>query len=354
MKVALIAPTALNISAFGIRSLSAYLKEKGHSVRVIILPSYPRYRRNRNGVLYGDYAFSRKILDQLIALVSEYDLIGISFMTHHYVATVRLTQALKAKLNIPIIWGGVHATVKPEDSLRYADMVCIGEGEIALAELIEHMEQGTDYMNVENFYFRKNGNIIRNPVRPLIQELDNLPRLDYGPENHFIRDLISDSIVSFDENQFERSLARVPYFNNTLLRSFMYFTTRGCPFSCSYCVNNFYRSLYGDSGYVRKLSVNRIIEELEKIVKRYPFIEEIEFCDDNFALRPVKEIDIFSKQYKKKIGLPFQLLMSPQNIIDEKIALLVDAGLVFVETGIQSAAEVSGELYNRKLNEVPL
>lgn len=230
-------------------------------------------------------------------------------------------------------------------------MVCVGEGEEATAELVERMETGKDWHNVANFYFCKENEIIRNPVRPLIQGMDSLPWLDYGPENHFIRDMITDSIVPFDDIQFERSLLKVPYFKNTLLNSFMFSTTRGCPFSCSYCVNDFYHELYGIRGYVRKMSVERIIEELSGIIKRFPIIEEIEFCDDNFALRSIEEIEHFSKLYKERIGLPFQLLMSPQNIIEEKISPLVDAGLVFVETGIQSVAEVSEKLYNRKLEE---
>lgn len=354
MNIALITPTAQNISAFGVRSLSAYLKKKGHTVRVILLPIHPKYRRDRKGILYGDYDLSDHIIAEVIRLVSECDLIGISFMTHHYVCTVRLTRAINQKLKIPVVWGGVHATVRPDDALDHADMVCIGEGEEALTELVERMEQGKGYTDVDNFYFRQNGRTIRNPLKPLIQDLDSLPHLDYGPDNHYIRDLMTDAIVPFDDDQFERSLARVPYFGGRLLRSFMFFTTRGCPFSCTYCVNDYYRSLYGSRGYVRKMSIERIIEELGAMTQQYPFIEEIEFCDDNFALRPVDEMVRFAEKYKEKIGLPFQLLMSPSNITEEKMAPLVDAGLVFVETGIQSAAEVSEELYNRKVNEIPM
>lgn len=352
MKIALITPTTLNISAFGVRSLSSYLKAKGHEVRLILLPTKPQYRRNSKGVLYGEFTYSNVIVEKIMALVSDCDLIGISFMTQHYVATVRLTRAIRDKLDIPVVWGGVHPSVKPDESLKHVDMVCVGEGEQALAELAWRMERGENYNDVANFYFREGERIIRNPVRPLIQNLDDLPWLDFGPENHFVHDLMSNSIMPFDDVLFERSLARVPYFNGRLLRSFMFSTTRGCPFSCSYCVNDFYRNLYGSHGFVRKMTVERIVGELEATLQRYPFIEEIEFCDDNFALRPVREIETFSKQYKERIGLPFQLLMSPKNIIEEKIAPLVDAGLVFVETGIQSAAEVSEQLYNRKLADI--
>jgi len=351
VRITLIAPTSLNISAFGVRSISAFLKQRGHSVQLILLPLSPVYHRNHKGYLHAKYSYPEKVIEQTISLAAQSDLIGLSFMTQYYPCSLELTKAIKARLSIPVMWGGVHATVKPDQAMEHADMVCVGEGEEAVAELMERMEERRDYTDVANFYFHRGNEIVRNPVSPLIQDLDSLPWLDYGPEDHFIHDIATGSIVPFDDTQFERSLARVPYFNNTLLRSYMFFTTRGCPFSCSYCVNDFYRRLYGTRGYVRKMSVERIIEELDGITKRFPIIEEIEFCDDNFALRSVSEIKQFSLLYKDKIGLPFQILVSPQNITDEKIGPLVDAGLVFVETGIQSTAGVSEELYHRKVEE---
>ncbi len=351
MKIVLITPTSWNISAFGVRSLSAYLKQNGHDIRVILLPVQPKYYRNKKGMLYGEYHYSESVHQQVIELVKGHDLIGISLMTQYYSCMARLSDAVRTATDIPVIWGGVHATVKPEQCLNHSDMVCMGEGEETICELVDRLEKKQDWRDLENICHMRNGRFQKNPLRPLIQDLDSLPFLDYGPENHFILEMMTDTIVPFSDMEMEKSLARVPYFKGQMLRSFMYFTTRGCPFSCSYCVNDFYRKLYGSKGYVRKLSVERILAELKFFIERYPFIEEIEFCDDNFALRSTGELTDFADKYKKSIGLPFQLLMSPPNITKEKIAPLVDAGLVFVETGIQSAAEVSEELYKRKIEE---
>jgi len=325
MNITLITPSSPNISAFGVRSLSSYLNERGHVTQVITLPIIPKVFRNRFGHLYArEYKYSDKIIAQVIDKVCRSDLICISFMTQYYHCAVQLTQLIKEKLSAPIIWGGVHPTVRPKESLQYADIVCVGEGEEALSELAERLEKGEEYSDVRNLCFLKGREIVCNSVRPLIKDLDKLPWLDYGPENHFIRDIQTDSLLPFDEDNFKRSLAIVPYYNNIPLRSFMYFTTRGCPYNCSYCVNDFYRKMYGTRGFVRKLSIERLVEELEVITQRFSFIEEIEFCDDNFALRPVAEIERFSDLYKKKIGLPFQLLISPQNITEDKIADLLN------------------------------
>jgi len=352
MHITLICPSSQNISAFGVRSLSAYLKALGHRVAVVMLPLIPKPYRDKKGCLYvKEYRLSERLLEQIISLARESDLVGISFMTHYFSCAVQMTRAIKNSTDVPVIWGGVHPTVCPEDSLKYADIVCLGEGEETLAELVERLQNNQDYSDVANLCFLREGQMIRNPVRPLLRDIDQLPWLDYGPEEHFIRDVFTDELVMFNEDYFEKSLAMVPYFKNTSLKSFMYFTTRGCPYSCSYCVNDFYRKMYGPKGFVRKLSVEHVVEELEGIIKAHPCIEEIEFCDDNFALRTVDEIRHFCDLYKARIGLPFQLLISPQNIIEEKIAPLVDAGLVFVETGIQSAAESSGVLYQRSMEE---
>jgi radical SAM superfamily enzyme YgiQ (UPF0313 family) len=352
MNITLITPSSPNISAFGARSLSSFLKTRGHAVQVITLSIIPDTYRNRNGFLYAkNYEYSNRIINQTIEVASQSDLIGISFMTQYFNCAVQLTQAIKKRLSIPIIWGGVHPTVRPKECLEYADIICIGEGEEALAELAERMERNQDYSDIANLCLVRNNETILNPLRPLVQDLDALPWLDYGPENHFVRDLQTDNLVPFDEEYFMRFMATVSYDRNIPLKSFMYFTTRGCPYNCSYCVNDFYRKMYGACGFVRKLSVERVVEELENITMNHPCIEEIEFCDDNFALRPVSEIEHFAGLYKKRIGLPFQLLISPQNITEEKIVPLLDAGLVFVETGIQSVAEGTKELYHRSLEE---
>jgi anaerobic magnesium-protoporphyrin IX monomethyl ester cyclase len=352
MNITLITPSSPNISAFGARSLSSYLKGRGHAVQVVTLSIVPDTYRNRNGFLYAKkYEYSDRIINQTIEVASKSDLIGISFMTQYFNCAVQLTKAIRERLSVPVIWGGVHPTVRPEECLAYADMICIGEGEEALAELAERMEKGQDYSDIANLSLVRNNKIIHNPPRPLIQDLDALPWLDYGPENHFVRDLQTDNLVPFSEEYFTLFMATVPYYKNIPLKSFMYFTTRGCPYNCSYCVNDFYRKIYGAKGFVRKLSVERVVKELENVKMNHPSIEEIEFCDDNFALRTVSEIEQFAALYKKKIGLPFQLLLSPQNITEEKILPLLDAGLIFVETGIQSVAEKTKELYQRSLEE---
>jgi radical SAM superfamily enzyme YgiQ (UPF0313 family) len=102
---------------------------------------------------------------------------------------------------------------------------------------------------------------------------------------------------------------------------------------------------------IRRQSVGRIIAELQSILARLDFFEAISFTDDDFFVRPVKEIEEFAVQYKKSIGVPFSVCFSPNNFRPEKLEPLLDAGLVKVEMGVQSgSARTLTEVYNRNIS----
>ena len=132
MKVTLISPY-LDIKSFGLRTLSACLKKEGHDVQLIFLPR-PFTER------YED-----KTLNEVVKISSGAALIGISLMTNFFDNAVQISQILRKSLDIPILWGGIHPTIRPQECLNYADLVCIGEGEEAVTELARKMEGGQGY-----------------------------------------------------------------------------------------------------------------------------------------------------------------------------------------------------------------
>jgi radical SAM superfamily enzyme YgiQ (UPF0313 family) len=125
-------------------------------------------------------------LDEVVELCRGSDLIGISFMTHFFDRARQLTEHLKKNLKAPIIWGGIHPTVRPEESLDYADLVLVGEGEEAFLELVDNLAAGKDIQHLENIWMKKGQEIIKNPLRPLIQDLDRLPAFDFSLEEHYL------------------------------------------------------------------------------------------------------------------------------------------------------------------------
>jgi radical SAM superfamily enzyme YgiQ (UPF0313 family) len=106
--------------------------------------------------------------------------------------------------------------------------------------------------------------------------------------------------------------------------------------------------MYEGQRFLRKRSIENAIEELKIIKDRFPFIQTIQFFDDTFFSRPVSDIEKFSKLYKENIGLPFHAQCSPTTITERKLECLVDAGLIYVEMGIQTGSKRIKEMYNRK------
>lgn len=345
MRIVLISPYG-GIANLGLRYLSSSLKRKNHQIKLVFLPR----RLGKRGDFDDIYSpFSASVLTDLKYICQDAHLVGISVMTPYFARSVELAKFLKNQIRAPLVWGGIHPTVEPEECLKFADFICIGEGEEALVELVEKLESGKDYTKTANFWFKKGEKIIRNPPRPLNQDLDNLPFPDYDLSNHYI--LIDKRIVKLNQKLLEQYL---PYISNPKgdqLVAYPIFCTRGCPHGCSYCCNNALRRLYPGQKYIRRRSVKNIIQELKEIRKKFPFIKAVKIEDDSFLVTATSEIVDFAKTYKKEVGLPFICLSSPVNITEEKIGSLVEAGMVGIQMGIQSGSDtLNKNIFNRPIS----
>jgi len=323
MKITLISPYP-DLQAFGIRTISACLKQEGHDVQLLFLPKHFTER------------YKTKTLNEIVKLSKESYLIGISLMTNFFDNAVQITQKLKENYDIPILWGGIHPTIRPEECLNYADMVCIGEGEETIVELSNKMEDGQDYYDIRGIWFKDKDKIITNPIRPLIQSLDNIPFPDYDYASHYI--LNNECIQKMDIKLLTRHIGR----------TYMTMPTRGCPFGCTYCCNNTINKMHPNEKPLRKRSVNNIIKELVKVKELLPFIACIKFDDDAFLSLSVEEINEFCEKYKENVRLPLNVTgVTPSTVTREKLSLLVDAGLNSIRMGIQTGSERTKKLYNR-------
>ena len=108
-------------NSINVRTLSAYLKQNGYESICVFCPCLPNEANTQ--------ALIQLLKQQRISLV------GISLVTDNYYSAVILTKAIKKELAIPVIWGGAHVNVMPDECLRHADMICKGEGEEALLDL---------------------------------------------------------------------------------------------------------------------------------------------------------------------------------------------------------------------------
>ena len=132
-------------------------------------------------------------------------------------------------------------------------------------------------------------------------------------------------------------------------RQFYYESSRGCPFSCSYCCNSFLSKLY-ETKRIRRRSPHNVIAELRSEVGKFPELILINIHDDCFLAHSREWHQEFVKDYKKWINRPFIVRSTPLHLTEEKIKILKEAGLAWVTMGLQSGSErINREVYCRNV-----
>lgn len=333
IKVSLISFSPLSL---GLRTISSYLKSCGYETQILISPEY-------------HVKISDGLLKNISSIVKDSSLIGLSIMCIDYLNAVNITQYLKKELNIPIIWGGSEVVANPEACIRYADIICIGEGEETILQLSEKLREQKSFLDVPNIWIKKEGKIIKNPPSELVTDLDKYPFPDYEIAGHYIYDKnlnIFRKMSNADLDEYVFYNKSVTYGN---FKEYHTMTTRGCPHRCTYCSNNILRRRY-KGRYVRRRSISNVIDELKWVKSKFG-IDSIHFRDDNFTLRTEEEIIKFSKRYKKEVDLPFHTSSTPLTLNEKKLEALSNCGLTSIKIGVQTGSERTlKEVYKRPTN----
>ena len=341
MKITLISPFP-EITCFGIRSISEYLEINGSETQIIFLPD-PEFETQ--GKRDEERIYPAAILNEIGSHCQGADLVGLSLFSNNLRSAIQLTESLKKSYNGPIVWGGKHPSVMPEMCLEYVDMVAIGESEIPMVELCKKIEAGQDYYDVKGFWFKHDGEIKKNPVGALVKNLDDIPISNYVSDSHYVWDKNENKLLAMNEGVLERFIEDNPFTGG---KAYVIMTSRGCPFSCSYCST--YKPMYKGQKYVRRRSAENVIEELSQIKRQFASVDQISFADDEFMSAGVEYIQKFCRLYKQKVNLPFHCLFHPATVTEEKLELLVDAGLSVVQMGIQTGSERTLKLYRRNVS----
>jgi len=266
--------------------------------------------------------------------------VGVSLMSIDYHNAIAITKIIKSVLpQTPVIWGGIHPSIYPEMCLEFADYVSVGESEKTITDVAEAVQKNTPIENINNIAYKKEGKIIKNPLNIPIENLDTIATYEHIPQKCFV--LVNKEVLPLTEKRFK-------IFDKTQGNSYSVVSSRGCPFSCTYCCNNFYKTLYGPKK-IRRRSVDHIIDELERALKDNPKLDFINFEDDSFLSCNIEYMTDFAEKYKQKIGLPFIVHSIPISITENKIILLKKAGLAWVNVGLQSGSDfILNEIYKRK------
>jgi len=228
--------------------------------------------------------------------------------------------AKKTYKNTKVVLGGVHPSVLPDDVIKdkNVDFVVIDEGEETAKELIN----GVKIEKILGLVYKKNGKIIKNPLRPLISNLDSIP----PPAYHLLSmDKYYPAIGSYK---------RLP--------AMSIFATRGCPGRCNFCYRTF-------RGIVRKRSAENIINEI-KLLKNNFGIKEVSFYDDTFTLFK-EEIKKFCKlMISEKIDISWSCFTRVDFVDGELLRLMKKAGCHLILFGVESADETVLKRINKRIS----
>ncbi len=290
----------------GIMSMSAVLKEAGHDVQLTI-------------------AAQEDPLE--VAKKFQPDVLGFSTMTgsqHYY---FDLNRALRDVVKKPVmsVFGGPHPTFFPEMINEHGvDGVCVGEGEGAMLDLANALNNGGFHPDLPNWWFKVDGEIVKNPSRPLVRQLGTLPMPD--------RELI------YSKHQPTRT---------SPIKHFM--ASRGCPYSCTYCFNHAWYQIYTREKRGYQFPVDWVIREVQWVREHYP-LEQVVFLDDLFIIF-VDWLEEFAEKFPKEVGLPFFANVRSNLLTPEKVALLKKAGANTVSMGIEAGNDrLRNDLLKRKMS----
>ncbi len=284
------------VASLGPAFIAAFLRRVGHeAVLLRIAPDAP--------------------IDQICEDIRRHapQLLGVSLTSRHWLRAREVVKGFREVLDIPVIAGGLHATVAPQTILDAPgfDYVCLGEGEKAMLELVNALEAqpGAHVSGLRNIQTTTKAaiHVGRPELHPPIDPIDSLPFM--------ARDML-------DERYGVVHMA----------------TQRGCPYPCTYCAARQFSDLYGSyAAYGRRRSLQNVLDELHEI-RAASVLNYVIFLDDTFTINHAW-VDDFCEAYGEQFHTPFSLHARVETVKPEMLKRLAKAGCAHITYGVESGSE---------------
>lgn len=267
-------------------------------------------KKNGYKVLTKDYtAWSEEhCLKEIDIKIKEFkpDTIGITVMSMTRVSTYKAIKLIKKiNPNIKIILGGIHASAMYKQLLENfpIEAIIIGEADKNIIELIEAMINNRSLKNIKGLAYKKNNKVIVTEKIPLDKNIDDLPYPNYDV-----------------------------YLNPKIKRVQM-ISSRGCPNKCSFCCLHITsRQIWRPRNHIK------VVNEIEYVKKKFPWIEEIQFMDDTMTLDNERMINICKEIIKRGIKLRFYCAGRVKPVSKEMFYWMEKAGFKEIAFGIESGS----------------
>lgn len=283
---------------YGIGYIASVLKHAGYKVKYI-----PIWNQQDLIKLYDDI-----INDQP-------EIIAFSATSSQFPHLKAITKSIKKISDAYLVCGGTHPTLNPESLSEISDLdaIIIGEGEYPLLELADSIKNKLCKSDIKSIWFKSENGIIKNSVRPLIENLNSLPFPDKDSLDY--QNVID---ISKGTNRFIFS--------------------RGCTFKCSYCSNHALSDIYPNKkNYYRYLDPEIAIEQIREDHKKYKF-DYIIFDDDTISLNK-KWFFKFFELYKKNFNYPFRCNLRVETVNEEVVKVLKEANAKNIGIGLEHGNE---------------
>ncbi len=290
----------------GLGTVGTYVKlHSSHDVRILDFMAFKRSWRQRLRQALDDY---------------RPDLVGMYISSPYFPAARTVAQEIKRLApNLPVLAGGHHPTLSPDDTMteRAFDMLIIGEGEKPMVTLLDTVAGERPLHDVPGLWWRDGETMHRTPKATLL-EADAMPGVDWSLHD-------------------EATLRANFYFWGVL----PVMASRGCPARCSFCSITNVQRLYAGERFLRFRNPREVVDEIEADYERYRDwgMRMIYFYDLNFLVNP-RWLREFTDEYKRH-GLNRTLKWSAYTRADhvnpDTLESLRDSGCVNLRVGIEAA-----------------
>jgi anaerobic magnesium-protoporphyrin IX monomethyl ester cyclase len=250
--------------------------------------------------------------------------LGISLLTgnmiHSAVDAARFVRKLRPEL--PIIFGGWHPSLLPEQTLQedIVDILVRGQGERALVETAMRLRDVRTLEDIRGVSFKSYGRPIHNLERP-VESVNNLPTPAFAMAN-------------FDAYERRTGTRKLPYASSV-----------GCPYACHYCTDQVFYSRRFNA-----YTADRVVADVTELVSRYR-ISEVAFLDSNFPVNVARAVDIARGFIESKMKFRWTFQASTDllcRMTDEEVCMLGQAGVTHMGFGTESASQEVLTLMNKK------
>jgi radical SAM superfamily enzyme YgiQ (UPF0313 family) len=283
----------------GLLCIATAVVQEGYDVKIIDQRVDPRWR---------------SILEE--ELRKDPICVGVSSMTGPQLRyALEISKIVKDYGNVPVVWGGIHPTILPDQTLRneFIDFIVQGEGEETFLELVQALEGKKSLGTVKGICYKDHGQIKDTGIRPFV-DLNQQPPLAY-----YLVDL----------KEYLRVISGVGHLN--------FLTSRGCAYPCTFCFTGPFHSKSW-----RSMDSDLVVQRIKDFVQKY-HVKGLTFIDNNFFTDIERGRTILKGLIREDLGIVIsKISIRPDTLLrmkDDDFALLEQAGCRRLTIAVESGSE---------------